>query len=362
MTITTSNLTEVPLFLRRFRELGFDRVNFGFVKETVPLFLESHPDFAARLIADTSLAMEEVGGPDVDAFRLAFLGLWRPTMVTDRREASTGARMSRLVPMITVGGAPGLSTSETAEPLMIGDHVLRVLRTLGHEERAVAFIRHSEREKRVSPAELDLDHVPLTVKGHELARRFGRMLPRFAHAAVSHTSIIRSIQTAAEIDEGYREVAPETPSVLRGKDSAFSVIYRGTLDKKTRNEFRASLRGQAFAQMWLDGRIPLTIMRPALPTLDGFLRELRAKLLRAPPSTLHIHVGHDREIELVRTAVLGGRLSDFPMMDFLDGLVFRYREGSPIRAQWRNRAGDLATSPPFGTGDSRATEASAFTT
>lgn len=80
MTITTSNILEIPLFIRSFRALGFDRVNFGYVKETVPTYLAAHPDSTARLRQETAFA---IGGEDirnVDTLRLRMLGLWGPEL------------------------------------------------------------------------------------------------------------------------------------------------------------------------------------------------------------------------------------------------------------------------------------------
>jgi broad specificity phosphatase PhoE len=182
-----------------------------------------------------------------------------------------------------------------------------------------------------------MDNVPLTPRGVELAHQFGGELPDFGHASVSHSSIIRAIQTATEIDAGFRESHPISKMVLVGKDPIFSVIYRGTIDKKLRDAIRAGLRGQAFSEMWLDGKVPGTIMRPATETIARFLADVDAMLRKAPPGSIRIHVGHDREIEVVRTALLGGRLSDYPMMDFLDGLVFYSQGGASTRARWRDR-------------------------
>lgn len=78
MTITPSNLREIPEFLRTFPDLGFDRINFGFVKETVPAFLRNNPEFESQLAADISAAMVDVVGQDVDSLRLRLLGLWNP--------------------------------------------------------------------------------------------------------------------------------------------------------------------------------------------------------------------------------------------------------------------------------------------
>lgn len=78
LTITPENIHEVPLFLRIFRSLGFDRVNFGFVKETVPSFLASHPDIRSRLSQETAQAWSECRTAAVDNLRLRQLGLLAP--------------------------------------------------------------------------------------------------------------------------------------------------------------------------------------------------------------------------------------------------------------------------------------------
>lgn len=340
MTITTSNLHEVPLFLRLFREFGFDRVNFGYVKETVPLYLATHAKFAQDLKEETTAAMREVDERDVDALRLKLLGLWRTARTEEIWPSSLAFPEVHLLPMLYQGIAKK-NDRGLHQWTVIGDPVLDVLRQIHHENRVVAFIRHSERDKAPSPANPSMDNVPLTPRGLELARRFGRGLPAFGHSSVSHTSIIRSIQTAAEIDAGFRESHPESKSVPVGKDSNFSVIYRGTIDKNLRDAYRAGLRGQAFTQMWLDGGVPGTIMRPARETIDGFLVDVEKMIRTLPPGGIRIHVGHDREIEVVRIGVLGGRLGDYPLMDFLDGLIFYCQDAAPTRVRWRDHIVEL---------------------
>jgi len=339
MTITTSNVHEVPLFLRMFRKFGFDRVNFGYVKETVPLFLATHLEFTERLKEETPAAMREVSDRDVDALRLRLLGLWRPAHAVEIC-ASSSAFLTDQLPVLNNGVAAKSGISR-APQTVIGDPVLKVLRETDHENRVITFIRHSERDKVPSPTNVDIDHAPLTPRGVEFARRFGRQLPAFDHTSVSHTSIIRSIQTAAEIAAGFRESHPQSKLDVVGKDSRFSVIYRGTIDKNLRDAYRVGLRGQAFTQMWLDREVPGTIMRPARETIDEFLAEVEKIISNMLPGSIRIHVGHDREIEVVRTALLGGRLGDYPMMDFLDGLVFYSQGGTPTRGRWRDRLVEL---------------------
>ena len=336
MTVTTSNLLEVPQFLRTFRDLGFDRVNFGFVKETVPLYLATHPEVASRLREEITEAMQVAGGPDVEAHRLALLGLWTP----ERR--STAEPPPRLPPVSTVVIEPVREGGQASQSV-IGDPMLGLLKNLQKTDRAVAFIRHSERDRARSPADISMDQVPLTSRGHELARRFGREMPVLSRVSVSHTTIPRSVQTATEIDVGFREANSGYGSILTGKDSTFSVVYRGTIDKKLRDTYRVSLRGQTFTQLWLDGGVPATIMRPARETISRFLGDMAARIRGATEGSLHLHIGHDREIEVVRTVIWGGRLGDYPLMDFLDGLLFLANDDGSIRVQWRDKVTTLAS-------------------
>ena len=343
MTITTSNIHEIPLFLRSSRAFGFDRVNFGFVKETVPPYLATHPEFTSQLRQDTTCAMNEVGGPDVDALRLHLLGLWNPASLGGTTNSVTNSVSFRTHPALN--DMTELQTDdETAAQMTKGNPVIASLQVLRPSTTVLAFIRHAERERTQSPANIAMDQVPLTQRGRELARRFGRELPATRRVTVSHTSIPRSIQTAEEIDIGFRESNPSSGNILVGKDSMFSVIYRGTVDKQLRDTYRASLRGQAFTQLWLDGQVPPTVMRPAQETLSQFLRDVTVRVHSAPEGSLHVHVGHDREVEVVRTAVLGGRLGDYPLIDYLDGLVFSLDRASGIRVWWRDKIVELANS------------------
>lgn len=75
MTITTDNLEEVPMFIRSYNNLGFDRINFGFVKETVPEYLHEHRDLFSNLRNQVSSALEAVDLSRADILRLRQLNL-----------------------------------------------------------------------------------------------------------------------------------------------------------------------------------------------------------------------------------------------------------------------------------------------
>ncbi len=338
MTITISNLHEIPLFLRSFREFGFDRVNFGYVKETVPLFLASNPSFTSHLRSEITAAMNECGGPGVDGLRLKILGLWTPKGMQIPRQERTGQSLQVLSMANPVESVHEKGTPERF--CVIGDPILTLLRERDCRQKFVVFIRHSERGRGAGAGSV----IPLTNRGRQLARRFGRELPAFDQVSVSHTSILRSMDTATELAAGYQEAHPGSTLRISGVDSSFMIVLKGTLDKPARDAFQASLRGQTFIQMWLDGEVPSAIMRPVKDTVIEFLGILGSRIAEAPASSLHVHIGHDREIEVLRAAIFGGLLTDMPMLDFLDGLVFYGTQDGTIRARWRER--EVAAIPP----------------
>ena len=75
MTITTSNAHEIPAFIELSRTIGFDRVNFGYVKETVPSFLSTRPDTLAYLRSETSSVLHGKNPVNADLLRLKMLGI-----------------------------------------------------------------------------------------------------------------------------------------------------------------------------------------------------------------------------------------------------------------------------------------------
>jgi sulfatase maturation enzyme AslB (radical SAM superfamily) len=75
MTITTHSLHEVPGFIRGWQNFGFDHVNFGYDRETIPALLAANPELRVRLRGDTSHELANQDPSKVDALRLRQLGL-----------------------------------------------------------------------------------------------------------------------------------------------------------------------------------------------------------------------------------------------------------------------------------------------
>jgi MoaA/NifB/PqqE/SkfB family radical SAM enzyme len=74
MTLTVHSLHEIPLFLEKYQEMGFDKINFGFDKATVPIYLKNDPEFKNHLSACIQDKMRFADKKNIDHLRLEQLG------------------------------------------------------------------------------------------------------------------------------------------------------------------------------------------------------------------------------------------------------------------------------------------------
>jgi hypothetical protein len=75
MTIVRENIHELPLFIRKFREFGFDGVDFGY-DASVPKMLRFQPLRKRRLRREVQQALAECDDrSEVNDLRLRLLGL-----------------------------------------------------------------------------------------------------------------------------------------------------------------------------------------------------------------------------------------------------------------------------------------------
>lgn len=75
MTITVPALPEIPQFLKRYEDFGFDTINFGYDRDTVPEYLHQNPEPAANLSEEIASVMSSVDRSRIDSLRLTQLGL-----------------------------------------------------------------------------------------------------------------------------------------------------------------------------------------------------------------------------------------------------------------------------------------------
>ena len=77
MTLTVESLHDIPTFIGNYKELGFDKINFGYDKATVPAFLKSNPAFTETLEIGIRNALVTADTSRIDVRRLWMLGLLR---------------------------------------------------------------------------------------------------------------------------------------------------------------------------------------------------------------------------------------------------------------------------------------------
>lgn len=75
MTITPLSLSEIPNFIQNYHNLGFDSINFGFDRSSVPQYLKDHADLKANLKSKITIAIRESEERNIDILRLKQLEL-----------------------------------------------------------------------------------------------------------------------------------------------------------------------------------------------------------------------------------------------------------------------------------------------
>ena len=230
----------------------------------------------------------------------------------------------------------------TAPPAMKsgdGEHVLHALSGLPQPRRAVAFVRHAERSKSPSghPADFEGSSLLLTDNGHAAARRFGSRLPRDRSLRIYHSPSRRAIETAGDVLEGFKAVGEPPPSGIAGVEPLLSTFYGSTVDEAGRLNLKRDLGGgQSLLRAWIDGRVPLDILRPVTEARENRLNMLRTKLLEAPTGSMTLMISHDFTIILLRDWLFGVRFEQTEWPAYLDGVVISEDEYGGLNAAWQN--------------------------
>ena len=117
---------------------------------------------------------------------------------------------------------------------------------------AALLVRHSERLVNLSPS--DTLKAELTPVGHEMAREFGRRLPKEKKVTLLHSPNIRTKQTAERIAEGVEEKGGKTGAYeivgvdesdpSRGRISWISPLARALISKQVGETVQVNLPGR----------------------------------------------------------------------------------------------------------------------
>jgi broad specificity phosphatase PhoE len=220
-----------------------------------------------------------------------------------------------------------------------GREVLGSVAGVRAEQPAAVMVRHSERESLTDMNQAHL--IPLTARGEEAARAFGRHLPAGRTVRALHSPISRCAVTAARVVEGYRDAGGDAS--LAGVLPELGGPY--VLDLPATIRLSNELRGR-YPRAWFDGELPPGVAMPRDEASDLTLGAVASVLRGAEPATLLVLVTHDWNVLLVRESVLGLRFEDIGWIDYLDGLLFvPAPEGLEI--SWREHRRGVPVPSPF---------------
>ncbi len=219
-----------------------------------------------------------------------------------------------------------------------GREVLRAVHGAPAARSAAVMVRHSERESLTDMREAHL--VPLTARGEEAARAFGRSLPRGRTVRAFHSPIGRCAVTAARVVDGYAEGGGDAKlaGILPELGGPYVLDLAATV--RLSNELRAR-----YPRAWFDGELPPGVALPRDEASDLTLRAVASVLAAAAPGTLLVLVTHDWNVLLVRESVLELRFEDVGWVDYLDGLlIVPVDEG--LEVSWRDHRRALPVPAP----------------
>jgi broad specificity phosphatase PhoE len=228
-----------------------------------------------------------------------------------------------------------------------GEYILKILEGIPHHLPVVAFLRHAEREKAKHDNRFHADSsdLRLTPNGHATATNFGRSLQGGRDLYQYHGTTPRAVETAVDIDKGFRETHPTEKSDILGSDRLLSTFHTATVNDEKRRRLKRELGGgRALLRMWMDGGVPLDVMRPAEEAREGLLRMLRDHLGHARPASLGLFITHDFSIILLRDKLFSVRFEDASWPYYLDGIVLTESPDSGLCAYWRDRVVSLTSS------------------
>ncbi|HVT74485.1 MAG TPA: histidine phosphatase family protein [Lacunisphaera sp.] len=214
---------------------------------------------------------------------------------------------------------------------MQGHELLETIAGLTAAPAVAAVMRHAARHPIANPAEPALAEI--TADGARAATEFGARLAGFERLRLFHSPVKRCGQTAACIAEG--AAAAGLAVELAGAREEIGADY--ILDMAESGRLTV-LHGDHFVRLWVEGKIPATVIRPAR-MVAARQASFVAERLREPTGggrRLDLHVSHDWNIIVLREILLHIRHEDTGWLTFLDGVAFALETGG-VRAIYRQK-------------------------
>jgi hypothetical protein len=226
-----------------------------------------------------------------------------------------------------------LEPEKPAEEIPYGDRLIDVIKSMSCDRIGV-ILRHSVRDQGQRGKVANPNMVAgLTHHGHGESKRFGQSLPRGFNLVVGYSPVPRCVETAAGIKDGYSQVNSGSITDI-GTDDSLAVTHFFAKDRAAMESYREKVGGLPFLREWLDGSLPVEMMKSPLEVkrfvISSVGRDLKAR--QAP--LLRLWVGHDYGLIVLIETIFGGRFKEIKWVPYLDGIVFCLSREGLLTATW----------------------------
>ncbi len=232
-----------------------------------------------------------------------------------------------------------MEPEKTAEEVPYGDRLIDVIKSM-ECDRIGVILRHSVRDhgRRGEVANPNMD-ASLTPYGHSESKRFGRSLPRGFNLVVGYSPVPRCVETGTGIMDGYSHMNSGSISDA-GIDDSLAVTHFFANDRGAMESHREKVGGLPFLREWLDGRLPVGMMKPPSEVKQFFVTGVSKDLKARQAPLLRLWVGHDYGLIVLVETIFGGRFRETKWIPYLDGIVFCLSEGT-LTATWDGETAGL---------------------
>ena len=180
----------------------------------------------------------------------------------------------------------------------------------------------------------------LTPHGHSESRRFGQSLPRGLNLVVGSSPVPRCVETATGIMNGYSHVDSGSTSDI-GVDESLAVTHFFAKDRSAMESHREKVGGLPFLREWLDGSLPVGMMKPPSEVKQFVVSSVSKDLKARQAPLLRLWVGHDYGLIVLIETIFGGRFKEIKWIPYLDGIVFCLSREGLLTATWDGETAKL---------------------
>jgi hypothetical protein len=207
------------------------------------------------------------------------------------------------------------------EPLRM---MLETIAELSRTHPVAVLLRHSTRHE-ILDARSALE-ARLTTEGKALARDFGALLPVDRTVRIFHSPVERCRETAAAIEEGFREKGGRVSLVKRS--GALGGPY--IVDPGALLDMLATMDPRAFMEAWAEGRVDETVIRPLRASAVEALRGILSALGEGGAIALDFHVTHDINVLIALSLAQDHASVSTVWPDYLEGLIVHPEDGGIV--------------------------------